>query len=117
MDGAGPVEETLAKLMNESIFMVDNAEKEKPEDLDFYVPLDAAVASIQEKELSMLQNSIIKRMAVEEDEIDNNTMKKRKKKETFFITVDAVHVRLTFWIGFVSLKDAQHFKAKLSKNV
>ena len=102
--------------MNESIFMVDNAEKEKPEDLDFYVPLDAAVASIQEKELSMLQNSIIKRMAAEEeehDEIDNT----RKKKETFFITVDAVHVKLTFWLGFISLEDAQLFKNKLSKNV
>ena len=115
MDGAGSVEETLAKLMNESIFMVDNAEMKKAEaELNFYVPLDAA---FQEKKLSMLQNSIIKRMAVEEDEIDNNTMKKRKKKETFFITVDAVHVKLTFWLGFISLEDAQLFKNKLSKNM
>ena len=112
MDGAGSVEETLAKLMNESIFMVDNAEMKKAEaELNFYVPLDAG---FQEKKLSMLQNSIIKRMAAEdEDEIDNT----RKKKETFFITVDAVHVKLTFWLGFISLEDAQLFKNKLSKNM
>ena len=114
MDGAGSVEETLAKLMNESIFMVDNAEMKKAEaELNFYVPLDAA---FQEKKLSMLQNSIIKRMAAEEeehDEIDNT----RKKKETFFITVDAVHVKLTFWLGFISLEDAQLFKNKLSKEM
>ena len=121
MEGAGTVEETLAQLMNGSFVMVGNA---KAQELDFYVPLDPLEASIHQKELSMLQNSIIKRMAVEDDdseenEIDNNgskTLQEVQKKETFFITVDTGHVKLTFWMGFISLEDALHFREKLSSS-
>ena len=114
MEGAGTVEETLAQLMNGSFVMVGNA---KAQELDFYVPLDPLEASIHQKELSMLQNSIIKRMAVhEENEIDNSkTLQEVQKKETFFITVDTGHVKLTFWMGFISLEDALHFRDKISK--
>ena len=106
--------------MNGSFVMVGNA---KAQELDFYVPLDPLEASIHQKELSMLQNSIIKRMAVEdadeENEIDNNgskTLQEEQKKETFFITVDTGHVKLTFWMGFISLEDALHFREKLSSS-
>ena len=97
------MERSLGKLMNESVFMSGNMHR--PEELDFYVPLDSE--EILENELSLLQSAgVVKRNAIPESRPES-------EDGTFFITVDAVHVKLTFWMGFVSLQQAQAFKDKL----
>ena len=59
------MERSLGKLMNESVFMSGNVHK--PEELDFYVPLDS---EILENELSLLQTAgVVKRNAIPESTV------------------------------------------------
>ena len=96
---AGPVEQILAKIMNKSIFMPLNLEN--PDLLSFYVPLPI---DLQENEINILQNSAkVKRSSPIEDE----------EKGTFFLTVDANHFKITFWIGFISIEEAQTFRNEM----
>merc|ERR1711988_1286354 len=92
LPGAGSVEQILAKIMDQSVFMELNYEN--PDLLSFYVPLKI---NLEENEIDILQKSAkVKRNAISDEE-----------KATFFLTVDANHFKITFWIGFISIEDAQ----------
>ena len=75
---------------------------EYPELLSFYLPLQL---NLQDNEIDILQKSAkVKRNVIskEEENIDENG--------TFFLTIDATHFKITFWIGFISIEEAQIFR-------
>merc|ERR1712045_1098457 len=99
----GSVEQILAKIMNQSIFMEMN--HEYPELLSFYLPLRL---NLQDNEIDILQKSAkVKRNVItKEEEITN-------ENGTFFLTIDATHFKITFWIGFISIEEAQIFRNEM----
>ena len=99
---AGSVEQILAKIMNQSTFMEINYEN--PDLLSFYVPLKL---NLQENEINILQKSAKVKRNVISDEESN------EEKGTFFLTIDATHFKITFWIGFISIEEAQIFRNEM----
>ena len=75
-----------------------------PDLLSFYVPLKL---NLQENEIDILQKSAKVRRDVISAEESN------EEKGTFFLTIDATHFKITFWIGFISIEEAQIFRNEM----
>jgi hypothetical protein len=99
LQGAGTVEQILAKVINQSVLMSPN--KLKPSQLDFYVPVALVIADF---EIDILkQTAKAKRSVVGEEE-----------EGTFFLTVDATNFQMTFWIGVTTIEEAHIFRENLT---
>lgn len=98
LQGAGTVEQILAKLVNSSTLMPINMKK--PQLISFYTGQDLI---LDEHEVGILQKSTkMKRMSVAD--------------KTFFIDVDAYKFHMIFWIGFESLDVAQSTRQKIEES-
>ena len=63
--------------------------------------------NLQENEIDILQKSAkVRRDVISAEESD-------KEKGTFFLTIDATHFKITFWIGFISIEEAQIFRNEM----
>merc|ERR1712150_57414 len=98
LQGAGTVEKIIARLINRSFLMEMNFNQAQK--LNFFVT-EAFV--LNDAEITILETSAkAKRNAVQEEDIDNNN------QGSFFLTVNASHFQITFWIGFNSIEEAEN---------
>ena len=94
LQGAGTVEQILAKMMNNSIMMKMNLVK--PEFLSFF----AKEFYLEDNEIDILQS--------------NAKVKRSENDKTFFLTIDALNFQMTFWMGFDDVKDAEKMRTKMN---
>ena len=122
LKGAGTVEQIIARLMNQSILMKINFEE--PQKLNLFLPV-TVVPDLTEVEIKILEQSAkTKRNVVKENDIietrstlENETSRISRSKMndgTFFLTVDANHFQITFWIGFSNINEAQTTRLKMN---
>ena len=115
LQGAGTVEQIIARLMNQSILMEINVQE--PQKLNLFLPV-TVVPDLTEVEIKILEESAkTKRSVIKENDVietrsalENETSRISRSKMndgTFFLTVDASHFQITFWIGFSNINEAQ----------
>ena len=98
LQGAGTVEKIIARLINRSFLMEMNFNQ--PQKLNFFVT-EAFV--LNDAEITILETSAkAKRNAVQEEDTDD------RNNGPFFLTVNASHFQITFWIGFNSIEEAEN---------
>ena len=122
LQGAGTVEQIIARLMNQSILMKINFEE--PQKLNLFLPV-TVVPDLTEVEIKILEQSAkTKRSVIKENDViesrtalENETSRISRSKMndgTFFLTVDASHFQITFWIGFSNINEAQITRLKMN---
>ena len=100
LQGAGTVEQILARFVNHSILMPLN--EEKPESLNFYLPLTSV---LPDNEIMILEKNAKVRRSAQEESKDGS--------ENFYMTVDAINFQMTFWIGFSTIEEAQSYREEI----
>ena len=122
LQGAGTVEQIIARLMNQSILMEINVQE--PQKLNLFLPV-TVVPDLTEVEIKILEESAkTKRSVIKENDVietrsalENETSRISRSKMndgTFFLTVDASHFQITFWIGFSNINEAQITRLKMN---
>ena len=97
LPGTGTVEKIIARLINRSLLMEVNLNQ--PQNLNFFVTEPFV---LNDAEITILEKSAkAKRNAVQEDDTDDSN------NGPFFLTVNASHFQITFWIGFNSIEEAE----------
>ena len=97
LQGTGTVEKIIARLINRSLLMEVNLNQ--PQNLNFFVTEPFV---LNDAEITILEKSAkAKRNAVQEEDTDDS------KNGPFFLTVNASHFQITFWIGFNSIEEAE----------
>ena len=94
----------MSFVLGASTYEVKRRDRKAPDLLSFYVPLKL---NLQENEIDILQKSAKVRRDVISAEESN------EEKGTFFLTIDATHFKITLWIGFISIEEAQIFRNEM----